>query len=80
MIAESDDIEKALDVLLRKLKSILEENEFSLQKTEAMKVAYDQLKGTRFDEILKEYTEVRETLKHKQWALNQIQKLPQIPE
>lgn len=80
MIFQSDDVETALDVLLRKLKSVLEENEFSLQKTEEMKAAYDQLKGTKFDEILKEYSEIRETMKHKQWALKQIQNQTQLSE
>lgn len=80
MIFQSDDVETALDVLLRKLKLVLEENEFSLQKTEEMKAAYDQLKGTKFDEILKEYSEIRETMKHKQWALKQIQNQTQLSE
>lgn len=74
MIQENENVTEALDVLHQKLRIILDESEYSLQKTEAVKQSYDNLKGTRFDEVLSEFLDVRENLKHKLWALKQIKR------
>ncbi len=72
IVQENDDLSRAVDTLHKELKSALDDAEYSLQKTKSMKESYDSLKGTKFNEVLREFMELRESFQHKQWALKQM--------
>lgn len=63
---------EAVNVLHKELQNSLHEAEYMLQKTKSLKDKYDQVRGNKFDEILEEYTVLRDNYKHKSWALKQI--------
>ena len=71
-VQQFDNMAEAVNVLYKELQNSLHEAEYVLEKTKSVKSKYERIKGNKFDEILKEYTQLRESYKHKSWALKSI--------
>lgn len=72
IMQQHEKVTEAIDILHKDLRMSLDEAEYALQKARTLKESYKSLRGTRFEEILLEFKELRESLKHKSWALKQI--------
>lgn len=72
IMQQHEKVTEAVDILHKDLRMSLDEAEYALQKARTLKESYESLRGTRFEEILLEFKELRESLKHKSWALKQI--------
>ncbi|XP_065213624.1 uncharacterized protein LOC135840831 isoform X2 [Planococcus citri] len=74
IVQQDDKINEAVEILHQELNGTLDKIRYSLEKLKIKKQEYESLKGTKFDDILQEFIELRESYKHKCWALQQLQK------
>lgn len=75
VVQQHENLGEAVNVLLKELNKTMDEASYSLERLRAKEADYKRLEGTQFNDILREFIELRETYKNKCWALNQIQKI-----
>lgn len=73
IVQQDENITEAVEILHRELNGTMDKVRYSVEKLKVKQKEYQSLKGTKFDDILQEFIDLRESYKHKSWALQQIQ-------